>query len=59
MCIGVWPTNVSVHHKHASYPQRPEEDTGSPGTVVIDGCEAQPLCGCWEFSGRSVSAHYG
>jgi hypothetical protein len=26
-------------------PQKPEEDSGSPGTGVTDGCE--PPCGCW------------
>lgn len=34
-----------VHHMWA-YPQKSEEDTGSPRTGVLDGCELPS--GCWE-----------
>lgn len=38
---------VYLNHKHAVR-GRPEEDVGSPGTVVTNICE--PSCGCWESS---------
>jgi hypothetical protein len=44
--MDVLPACMSVHHLHACYLQRPEEDIGFPGLGVTDGCE--PPCGYWE-----------
>lgn len=45
MCMGGLIECVYLNHKHAVR-GRPEEDVGSPGTVVTNICE--PSCGCWE-----------
>ena len=42
--MGALPAHMSVHHMHSWFLQKPEEDVGSPGTRVTDGCG--PLCGC-------------
>lgn len=36
---------MSMHHMHACWPRRPEEDVGSVGTGVTDACG--PPCGFW------------
>ena len=40
--------HVCMYTVYAWYPQRPEEDIGSPGTGVTDGCE--PPCGSWKLN---------
>jgi hypothetical protein len=39
---------VYVHHVHAWYLERSEEDTRYPGTGLRAGCELP--CGCWELN---------
>lgn len=46
MCLGVSPAHVSLYHKYAQCPQRPERGTGAPRTGVIESFE--PPSGCWE-----------
>lgn len=31
MCMNVVPACMCLYHIHTQYPQRPEEDAGSPG----------------------------
>lgn len=47
-CMYVFPACMYVHHIHAWYLLRSEEDIRYPETVVTDGYES--LCGCWELN---------
>lgn len=48
LCVGVLSPCLSVHHEHASWPQRPEEDSRHPGIEVTGGGESP--CECWKTS---------
>lgn len=48
MCMGVFPTFMSVHHMHAWYMQRPQEGIGSPGTGLSDGFDFS--CRYWQLN---------
>jgi hypothetical protein len=42
------PTAMSMYYVHSWCLQRPEEDAGSSGTGVMNGCD--PPCGCQEWN---------
>ena len=44
--MSVLPACMYVYHMYAWCQWRPEEGIGSPGTGVLDGCEA--LYECWD-----------
>jgi hypothetical protein len=52
MCMGTLSTCMYVHHICARSTERPEEGSGSYGTVVTDGSELP--CICWELNPCSL-----
>lgn len=48
LCLRVLCLSVCLHITCMQYPQRSEQDLGSPGTGVKDGLGLPD--GCWEFN---------
>lgn len=48
MVMRVLPVYKYAYYVHVWCPWKVEEDMGSTGTRLTDGCE--PLSGCWELN---------
>lgn len=57
LCFGVFfPTCMSVHNMHVSYPWKSDEAIGCPGAGITDDYEMK--CGRWELNPGLLEEYY-